>query len=85
MHLYVHIPFCHRICPYCAFFKHTPASTDMKLFIRALGREVESRAAALSTDRGGETATLYFGGERLPCSRTRTWDASWKPWTGSCP
>ena len=62
MHLYVHIPFCHRICPYCAFFKHTPASTDMKLFIRALGREAESRAAALSAGRGGETDTLYFGG-----------------------
>ena len=62
MHLYVHIPFCHRICPYCAFFKHTPASTDMKSFIRALGREAESRAAALATNRGGETATLYFGG-----------------------
>lgn len=62
MHLYVHIPFCHRICPYCAFFKHTPASTDMKLFIRALAREAESRAAALSRDCGGEAATLYFGG-----------------------
>lgn len=62
MHLYVHIPFCHRICPYCAFFKHTPASTDMKSFIRALGREAESRAAALAANRGGETATLYFGG-----------------------
>lgn len=62
MHLYVHIPFCHRICPYCAFFKHTPASTDMKLFIRALAREAESRAAALAAGHGGETATLYFGG-----------------------
>lgn len=62
MHLYVHIPFCHRICPYCAFFKHTPASTDMKLFIRALAREAESRAAALAMERGGEPATLYFGG-----------------------
>lgn len=62
MHLYVHIPFCHRICPYCAFFKHTPASTDMKLFIRALAREAESRAAVLSRDCGGEAFTLYFGG-----------------------
>lgn len=34
----------------------------MKSFIRALGREAESRAAALATNRGGETATLYFGG-----------------------
>ena len=62
MHLYVHIPFCHRICPYCAFFKHTPASTDMKSFIRALGREAESRATALATIREGDTTTLYFGG-----------------------
>lgn len=34
----------------------------MKSFIRALGREAESRATALATNRGGETATLYFGG-----------------------
>lgn len=34
----------------------------MKSFIRALGREAESRAAALATNRRGETATLYFGG-----------------------
>lgn len=34
----------------------------MKLFIRALAREAEFRAAALSASRGGETSTLYFGG-----------------------
>lgn len=34
----------------------------MKLFIRALAREAEARAAALSTRRGGEASTLYFGG-----------------------
>lgn len=62
MHLYVHIPFCHRICPYCAFFKHTPASTDMKLFIRALAREAETRASALVMSAGEESNTLYFGG-----------------------
>lgn len=62
MHLYVHIPFCHRICPYCAFFKHTPASTDMKLFIRALIREAESRADTLAQTKNGEASTLYFGG-----------------------
>lgn len=62
MHLYVHIPFCHRICPYCAFYKHTPGATDMKLFIRALAREAESRATVLRQSKPGETATLYFGG-----------------------
>ena len=58
MHLYVHIPFCHRICPYCAFFKHTPASTDMKLFIRALAREAEARAAARKAKNFAESDRL---------------------------
>ena len=33
MHLYVHIPFCRRICPYCGFYKHTPGSTPIAAFI----------------------------------------------------
>lgn len=39
MLLYLHIPFCHRICPYCSFYKHTPGSTDIGQFIEALGKE----------------------------------------------
>lgn len=57
MHLYVHIPFCHRICPYCAFFKHTPGATDMRGFVRAVGTE-----AALRLPVGAAPETLYFGG-----------------------
>ena len=64
MHLYVHIPFCHRICPYCAFFKHTPASTDMKLFIRALGREAESRTVAVRERAKGDLGSLSLEGLR---------------------
>ena len=56
-HLYVHIPFCHRICPYCSFYKHEPGSTDTAAFLRALTAELEA-------DRSGERAieTVYFGG-----------------------
>ena len=35
-HLYIHIPFCHRICPYCAFYKHTPGNTQMAAFVQAV-------------------------------------------------
>ena len=39
MLLYLHIPFCHRICPYCSFYKHTPGGTPIGEFIQALGKE----------------------------------------------
>lgn len=57
MHLYIHIPFCHRICPYCAFFKHTPGRTDMRGFVEAVVAE-----ARLRLPQGYAPETIYFGG-----------------------
>lgn len=56
-HLYIHIPFCHRICPYCAFFKHTPGRTDMRGFVAAVVRE-----ARLRLPEGFAPSTIYCGG-----------------------
>jgi oxygen-independent coproporphyrinogen-3 oxidase len=53
-HLYVHIPFCHRICPYCSFHKHTPGGTDMTAFVDALLKEVEKQPL--------KPRTIFFGG-----------------------
>ncbi|WP_395747506.1 radical SAM family heme chaperone HemW [Prosthecobacter sp.] len=53
-HLYVHIPFCHRICPYCSFHKHTPGGTDMTAFVDALLKEVEKQPL--------RPQTIFFGG-----------------------
>lgn len=53
-HLYVHIPFCHRICPYCSFHKHTPGGTDMTAFVDALLREAEKQPL--------QPQTIFFGG-----------------------
>lgn len=39
-HLYIHIPFCHRICPYCGFYKHLPGRADYPGFVQALAREL---------------------------------------------
>lgn len=58
MHLYVHIPFCHRICPYCSFHKHTPANTDIKGFVDALLIEARSRVR----ENNRVLSTIYFGG-----------------------
>lgn len=53
-HLYVHIPFCHRICPYCSFHKHTPGGTDMVAFVDALLKELEKQPL--------KPRTIFFGG-----------------------
>ena len=58
MHLYLHIPFCHRICPYCSFYKHTPGSTDLGAFVDALLTE----ARFLAQKDLAPLKTIYFGG-----------------------
>ena len=59
MHLYLHIPFCHRICPYCSFYKHTPGETPIGEFIEALCREAAERAVEIE---GEPVRTVYLGG-----------------------
>ncbi len=56
--LYLHIPFCHRICPYCSFYKHTPGATAIGEFINALLKEAAIRIPALSE----KPRTIFFGG-----------------------
>jgi oxygen-independent coproporphyrinogen-3 oxidase len=53
-HLYIHIPFCHRICPYCSFHKHTPGGTDMTAFVDAVLMEMEKQPL--------KPRTIFFGG-----------------------
>src|SRR3954470_5557749 len=57
-HLYVHIPFCARICPYCAFYKDTLDRTQTSRFCEAIVNEVETLAAEFETI----PRTIFFGG-----------------------
>jgi oxygen-independent coproporphyrinogen-3 oxidase len=57
-HLYIHIPFCHRICPYCSFHKHTPGGTDMAAFVRALLAELVIHLRTIDI----QPHTIFFGG-----------------------
>ena len=57
-HLYLHIPFCHRICPYCAFYKHQPGESSTSAFVDALLGELD----ALQKVHEIVPHTIYFGG-----------------------
>src|ERR1043166_4604926 len=46
-HLYLHIPFCARICPYCAFYKELLDRSQTERFCEAVLREVEQQANPL--------------------------------------
>src|SRR6266540_3493221 len=57
-HLYVHVPFCARICPYCAFYKDLLDRSQTSRFCEAILRDLDRRRThfAISPE------TLYFGG-----------------------
>jgi putative oxygen-independent coproporphyrinogen III oxidase len=56
--LYVHVPFCPSVCPYCDFHKMLRHEGLAARYVSRL--EVE--LAALAAEHGGPLETLYFGG-----------------------
>src|SRR5258707_7622622 len=69
-HIYVHIPFCARICPYCAFYKDLLDRSQTSRFCEALLRELEQYQGAAVSSPPGQfddllyivPSTIYFGG-----------------------
>lgn len=57
-HLYLHIPFCHRVCPYCSFYKHQHGDTNLAAFVEAV--LAEGRRASEQFDV--RPRTVYLGG-----------------------
>jgi oxygen-independent coproporphyrinogen III oxidase len=57
-HLYVHIPFCARICPYCAFYKELLDRSQTQRFCEAILVELRHHA----WNRRLAPSTIYFGG-----------------------
>ncbi len=57
-HLYVHIPFCARICPYCAFYKARANHSETERFCHALVRELVEKADEFEI----VPETIFFGG-----------------------
>jgi oxygen-independent coproporphyrinogen III oxidase len=57
-HLYVHIPFCARICPYCAFYKTRANHSETERFCDALLRELAAKVRQFEII----PETIFFGG-----------------------
>ncbi len=64
--IYVHIPFCERVCPYCDFAVEAVGQLDRELeraYVELLLRELElARSALYERLEGRSLATVYFGG-----------------------
>ncbi len=57
-HLYVHIPFCPKICPYCSFYKETSDRNKTQQFLDAVLTELDTRQRELCL----RPETIFFGG-----------------------
>lgn len=66
--IYVHVPFCRRICPYCDFAVTLGKEQARRDFVSALLREIELARRELGPEihrRGFDT--VYFGGGTPSC------------------
>lgn len=57
-HLYFHIPFCAKLCPYCSFYVDTHFKNKSRQFLDALLQEVAFQNQAFAI----KPRTIYFGG-----------------------
>ena len=56
--IYVHIPFCKKLCSYCDFY-HIISASDYSPFIKSLLKEISLRKEYLSDET---ISTIYIGG-----------------------
>lgn len=58
-HLYVHIPFCPKICPYCSFYKEATDRNKTQAFLDAVLVDLDRRLREIRCCR---FHTIFFGG-----------------------
>jgi len=61
LHLYVHVPFCERKCPYCHFYNLGHDDGREALYLDGIARET-GRLREGGAFEGARLATLYWGG-----------------------
>lgn len=65
-HLYIHIPFCPKICPYCSFYKEASNRNLTQRFLDALLLELEQQINGSGSEgtqyKSLRPRTIFFGG-----------------------
>ncbi len=97
-HLYVHIPFCPKVCPYCSFYKEASDRNKTSAFVQAVLAELECSLQLIEL----RPRTVFFGGgtptalptrlleqliagihDRVDCSNIVEWTIEMNPATVS--
>lgn len=58
-HLYVHIPFCPKVCPYCSFYKEASDRNKTQAFLDSVLLDLDRRLRQVVRCR---IETIFFGG-----------------------
>lgn len=58
--LYVHIPFCKKICPFCPYCKELYSEENCNRYIETLIKEIHMVGSQFETKK--QVTSLYFGG-----------------------
>ncbi len=57
--VYIHVPFCAHICPYCDFTTYAGKNNLIPAYVDAVEQEIQLRAGEAN---GRQVATIYLGG-----------------------
>ena len=98
-HLYVHIPFCPKVCPYCSFYKEASDRNKTQVFLESVLLELDRRLQEVARC---QIKTIFIGGgtpsalsvkqlefllsglhRRLDLTRLREWTLEMNPATVS--
>lgn len=60
--IYVHVPFCKRICSFCAFFRQPAGTSDLEAYTQAVAAQIDTTAQTTWAQQGPPFGAVYFGG-----------------------
>jgi oxygen-independent coproporphyrinogen-3 oxidase len=60
--IYIHIPFCTRLCSFCGFFRRAAIADQLEPYTRAVAAQIKRLAESRWSQNGPHFSAVYFGG-----------------------